>query len=478
MSNSPVPPSSLDDRLERRHLVRVAEAGVRLAVELPGPGDRRRLEDRDLLRRVLEDRHRAPDRGAGRDRERERVLEADPALGLVGGEDRLGRRAAVGQDLEVDAGVGVPALGVRDVEPGVVRVGRPVEREADRSWARRPTARRQPRAPDGAAVRGGRGRRRGRRRAAARGGDEQRRWRRGRGCGVGCCTSASGLLGWAREPGPGRQRSPPPEPGTASTRAGLLPTPVRTGSGSAGLWSEPHSQRIRRSPEAIFSCRRESTPPAPADRPPATSGASAPEPRDDLGEHVLVLGLVVALVAQASWTRRVTLRMPPERLARADRARSGRPCRGRRRSASASRRSPRGGAFTRSCSANASAPKRTVERARVQRVGVARAPAPPGRARARPPGRPCAIRSLGSRPDSRAANARRQPAWVSSERRRREHEQVRQRPRLVRQDVAAARSARRASGRRARSGRPGLARAERARAARRGRRGAAPSRST
>ena len=67
------------------------------------------------------------------DRERQRVLEADPALGLAGRDERLGRRARVRQDLEVDAGVVVPALRLGDVEPGVVRVRGPVEREADRS---------------------------------------------------------------------------------------------------------------------------------------------------------------------------------------------------------------------------------------------------------------------------------------------------------------------------------------------------------
>ena len=36
--------------------------------------------------------------------------------------------------------------------------------------------------------------------------------------------------------------------------AGLLPSPVRAGSGSAGLWPSPHSQRSRRSPEAVFGC--------------------------------------------------------------------------------------------------------------------------------------------------------------------------------------------------------------------------------
>ena len=53
------------------------------------------------------------DRGAAGGGERQRVLEADPALGLAGGHQRLGGRRAVRQDLEVDAGVVVPALRLR-----------------------------------------------------------------------------------------------------------------------------------------------------------------------------------------------------------------------------------------------------------------------------------------------------------------------------------------------------------------------------
>ena len=45
------------------------------------------------------------DRRPGRGGEGQGVLEADPALGLARGDERLGRRAGVGQDLEVDAGV-------------------------------------------------------------------------------------------------------------------------------------------------------------------------------------------------------------------------------------------------------------------------------------------------------------------------------------------------------------------------------------
>ena len=89
----------LDDALERRLLVRVAEAGVGPAVEVARPLDVGRGEDRDLLGRVLEDRHDRDDRRAGGRGERQRVLEADAALGLAGGDQRLGRRAGVRQDL-------------------------------------------------------------------------------------------------------------------------------------------------------------------------------------------------------------------------------------------------------------------------------------------------------------------------------------------------------------------------------------------
>ena len=40
---------------------------------------------------------------------------------------------------------------------------------------------------------------------------------------------------------------------------GLLPSPVRAGSGSAGKWRMPHSQRSTRSPEAVFGCGEPST---------------------------------------------------------------------------------------------------------------------------------------------------------------------------------------------------------------------------
>ena len=52
----------LDDRPQRRLLVRIAESRVRPAVEVARTGDVRGREDRDLLRGVLEDRHHRHDR--------------------------------------------------------------------------------------------------------------------------------------------------------------------------------------------------------------------------------------------------------------------------------------------------------------------------------------------------------------------------------------------------------------------------------
>ena len=246
VSKSPVPPSCLDHRLERRAPrsgSRIRHTSCRRAPSGAWIDDD--CEHGDLLRRVLEDRHRALDRRAGRDRERERVLEADPALGLVGGEDRLGRRAAVGQHLELDAGVRVPALRLarRRTRGGSCSAssrarGGPWSRARPGSTGRPTTAPRRTGPPTRARCGRGRSRRRrdGRRaRAAARGDDEARRRRRGRGCGSVCTARRPHV---ARDPAR-EQRSPPREPGTASTnRAGLLPTPVRTGSGSAGLWSD------------------------------------------------------------------------------------------------------------------------------------------------------------------------------------------------------------------------------------------------
>ena len=125
-------PVGLDHGLQRRVLVRVAEPGVRLPVEVAGPLDGRRLEDGDLLGGVLEDGHDGDERRPRGGRERHRVLEADPALGLAGGDERLRRRARIRQHLEVHAGIAIPVLRLGDEEPGVVRVRGPVEGEADR----------------------------------------------------------------------------------------------------------------------------------------------------------------------------------------------------------------------------------------------------------------------------------------------------------------------------------------------------------
>ena len=231
-------------------------------------------QDRDLLRRVLEDRHDRHDRRAAGDRERQRVLEADPAFGLAGGQQRLGRRRAVGQDLEVDAGVGVPAVRLGDVEPGVVRVRRPVEGEADR------------RGPAG--VDGRRRRRRGSRtRATAAGAGaarssgevgvppdaDRRRRRRARRRGE----RGSGATDrwWSRRLRRETRNAVSGHGDGVNESTGLLPSPVLAGSGSAGLWRLPHSQRTRRSPEAVFGCARDGTPSDPARRVRATRPMTA-----------------------------------------------------------------------------------------------------------------------------------------------------------------------------------------------------------
>jgi hypothetical protein len=87
----------LDDGLQRRHLVGVAEAGVGLAVEVARPLEGPAGQDADRGRGLLQDRRDAHDVGAGRRRERERVLEADAALRLVGGQQRLRRGRCVGR---------------------------------------------------------------------------------------------------------------------------------------------------------------------------------------------------------------------------------------------------------------------------------------------------------------------------------------------------------------------------------------------
>ena len=168
---------------------------------------------------------------------------------------------AVRQDLEVDAGVVVPAL----------RLARRRTRCGSCSASSRARAGRCPsgRRPtrDGAA-----------RRATARSGDAERRRRRPAARGLRrasphaaaheVATSTTreaaraavhgvSAVDWtSRSPSNRTRKRRPRVPGTASTsRSGLLPSPVRAGSGSAGLWRLPHSQRTRRSPEAVFGCR-------------------------------------------------------------------------------------------------------------------------------------------------------------------------------------------------------------------------------
>ena len=71
------------------------------------------------------------------------------------------------------------------------------------------------------------------------------------------------------------ERTPSPGGDGVNESTGLLPSPVRAGSGSAGLWRWPHSQRTMRSPEAVFGCGRWYTV-----RPALTFGTSWPMTRD------------------------------------------------------------------------------------------------------------------------------------------------------------------------------------------------------
>ena len=257
----------LDDRLERRDLVRIAEAGVDLAVEVARPLDLARREDADGRRRLLEDRRHADDVGALGDGERHRVLEADAALRLMGGEERLRRGRGIRQHLQVDAGVAVPALVTGDEEAGVVGVRRPVEGEAHR---RRRTGERCRAGRSRRAGRGrrGRGRRRGgrcrRRRRPRRstGGDEQE------GDGDGKRSHGDSIPGC-------ECRNAAPGSGTAIrvVRACFLrwyePDQVRRVCGRATL-----SARSR-SPEAVFSCRPSLSPGRPSTRRPSLPSTRA-----------------------------------------------------------------------------------------------------------------------------------------------------------------------------------------------------------
>ena len=129
--------------------------------------------------------------------------------------ERVRRGVVVGQELHVQPGVGEPALLLGDVQAGVVGVGRPVQRDADRRCVRRRRGRRRTPAA----------------RAAAAGG-EQRARRPGR---------ASAERSGARRPR-------------------VLPTPVRTGSGDNGRRPVlPPSQPRREAPAGqraiIRDCR-------------------------------------------------------------------------------------------------------------------------------------------------------------------------------------------------------------------------------
>ena len=92
----------------------------------------------------------------------------------------------------------------------------------------------------------------------------------------------------------------PRVPGTASNRAGLLPTPVRTGSGSAGLWPLATLSAPLRSPEAdmrvvagVYTAPRARSVGPPGER-------RRREPRTTTSARTSsLLGLVVALVAQS-----------------------------------------------------------------------------------------------------------------------------------------------------------------------------------
>ena len=177
------------------------------------------------------------DRRAGRGGERQRVLEADPALGLAGRDERLGRVVRVGQDLEVDRRVArtSPSRGRRRTRCGWcsassrARTGPCPGGPASRA---RPTP-----ATDGAtgeadAVDGGAGDGLGV--AASR--SRRRRARRRRAREDAFMDSTSGSI---------TERRRPRKPGRRIESMGLLPSLVRARSGSAGLWPWPHSQRAR-----------------------------------------------------------------------------------------------------------------------------------------------------------------------------------------------------------------------------------------
>ena len=109
---------------------------------------------------------------------------ADREFGLARPHKRVGaRRIRVGQDLQVDALLAIPALLLRHVEAGVVGIRRPVQRQPHFSqWARRPGRRGRGRRFRGRRDRGRVGRhgrrRRGRRGRKLGGAQDLRRVRR------------------------------------------------------------------------------------------------------------------------------------------------------------------------------------------------------------------------------------------------------------------------------------------------------------
>ena len=266
---------------------------------------------------------------AGRDGEGHRVLEADAALGLVCGDDRLGRGAAVGEDLELDAGVRVPALRLRDVEPGVVRVRGPVEGETDlrgRGWPTRGPKRSPMETPTSGADGAGERRRR------SGSDDPPPHAARTR---TGTSSAASGGAGAAEGDGHGRavpRRDRIAAPGCrgrrGTERACFLhryePDQVPR---VCGHW--PHSQRVVRSPEADMRLCRASlhrgptgaTSVAEPSRAPAVAGAGSVSRSQATtsARTASCSGSWCCSCRRPSWTRRVALPLPSKTSRRPER---------------------------------------------------------------------------------------------------------------------------------------------------------------
>ena len=94
--------------------------------------------------------------------------------------------------------------------------------------------------------------------------------------------------------------------GIGSSRACFL-SPVRTGSGSAGQWPWPHSQRVVALPGGDLRLSGQVY---------TRAGDMAAQPVDDVGDDLRSLGLVEALVAEAGIDPPGHTRQPAERLAR------------------------------------------------------------------------------------------------------------------------------------------------------------------